>query len=98
MALKKSRSGNGGAKVTFELPATVAPQDAHLCGDFNDWSTTATPLTRRRDGRFTTTLHLEAGRAYRFRYLLDGERWENDWAADGYEANPYGEDDSIVRT
>ncbi len=97
MALKRTRSGQDGTKVTFELPDTVG-QTAHVCGEFNGWSTTATPLTWRRDGRFTATLRLEAGRAYRFRYLLDGERWENDCAADGYEANPYGEDDSIVRT
>jgi hypothetical protein len=42
------------------------------------------------------TVDLEAGRAYRFRYLLDGERWDNDWAADAYIPNSFGGDDSVV--
>ena len=39
---------------------------------------------------------LEAGRQYRFRYWLDNERWENDWAADAYLPNPFGSEDSVV--
>jgi hypothetical protein len=53
-------------------------------------------MQRKPDGGFTVTLDLEAGRAYRFRYLLDGERWENDWTADDYVPNEYGGDDSLV--
>jgi hypothetical protein len=36
------------------------------------------------------------GRAYRFRYLLDGVRWENDWHADDYVLNVHGSHDSVV--
>jgi hypothetical protein len=50
---------------------------------------------RRRRG-FSLTVDLDAGRAYRFRYLLDGQRWDNDWAADAYVANDFGGDDSVV--
>jgi hypothetical protein len=39
---------------------------------------------------------LETGREYRFKYLIDGKRWENDWHADRYEPNIYGTDDSVV--
>jgi len=39
---------------------------------------------------------LDAGRAHRFRYLLDGQRWDNGWAADAYVANDFGGDDSVV--
>jgi hypothetical protein len=42
------------------------------------------------------TVDLAAGRAYRFRYLLDGQRWDNDWAADAYVPNSFGGDDSVV--
>ena len=42
------------------------------------------------------TVDLEAGQAYRFRYLLDGQRWDNDWAADAYQPNDFGGDDSVV--
>ncbi len=42
------------------------------------------------------TVDLDAGRAYRFRCLLDGQRWDNERAADVYVRNDFGEDDSVV--
>jgi hypothetical protein len=54
-------------------------------------------MSPRKDGRFSTTISLEAGQTYRFRYLVDGERWENDWGADGYVPNTFGSEDSIVK-
>ena len=83
--------------VTFELPPDVNAQTACLCGEFNEWSEASHPMERREDGSFTLTLSLQPERQYRFRYLLDGERWENDWAADAYEPNPFGSDDSVVQ-
>lgn len=84
-------------QVTFELPAEVAAQMACLCGEFNEWDESSHPMEHQADGSFTLTLTLEPGRAYRFRYLLDETRWENDWAADDYVPNPYGSDDSLVQ-
>jgi hypothetical protein len=52
-------------------------------------------MQRGEDG-FVAEVSLPAGRVYRFRYLLDGERWENDWAADAYVANEFGGDDSVI--
>ena len=46
--------------------------------------------------RFRTAVGLRASRRWRFRYVLDGERWENDWAADDYLPNSHGADDSVV--
>ncbi len=83
--------------VTFELPPDVNAQTACLCGEFNEWEQSAHPMKRREDGSFTLTLSLQPGHQYRFRYLLDGERWENDWAADAYEPNPFGSEDSVVQ-
>ena len=54
-------------------------------------------MQHRRDGRFSVTVTLEAGRHYRFKYLLDGSRWENDWAADAYVVNQFGTEDSLVK-
>ena len=68
-----------------------------LCGEFNDWSSTANTMKLRKDGRFSTTISLSAGRTYRFKYLLDNNRWENDSAADGYVPNSFGSEDSLVR-
>jgi 1,4-alpha-glucan branching enzyme len=83
-------------RVTFELPRECDAASAVVCGDFNDWSTDSHPLTQRKDGRFSVTIDLAAGRSYRFRYLIDGERWENDWEADTYVPNVYGGEDSVL--
>ena len=49
-----------------------------MCGDWNDWSAGADVMRRDAEGGFSVTVDLDAGRAYRFRYLLDGQRWDND--------------------
>lgn len=64
-------------------------------GNFNAWSTVAHPMTRDANG-LVTEMELLAGRRYRFRYLLDGDRWANDWAADGYVTNHFEGDDSVI--
>lgn len=83
-------------RVTFELPAEVNATDAMLVGEFNDWNTSSTRMKKRPDGGFAATISLKPGTEYRFRYLLDGERWENDHAADRYVPNAHGSDDSVV--
>lgn len=95
--LKKSYSKTGAkCRVTFKLSAEVGAETAALVGEFNDWSATANPMDKLKDGSFSATLSLEAGQSYRFRYLLDGTRWENDWEPDGYATNEHGTDDSLV--
>jgi 1,4-alpha-glucan branching enzyme len=85
-------------KVTFTLPREAAPEAETVCvmGEFNNWSPDATPMKRRTNGDFVASLDLEKGRSYRFRYLIDGWKFENDWEADRYESNPYGGEDSVV--
>jgi Transcription factor WhiB/Glycogen recognition site of AMP-activated protein kinase len=80
-------------RVSFTLPAIDADEVA-LCAEFNDWSHD-TKLTRNGDGSWQTSVRLTPG-VYRYRYLLDGSRWENAWDADDYVPNPYGGDDSLV--
>ena len=82
--------------VTFSLPGEVGAGNVALCGDFNGWSTDNIALRRGGDGAWQVTLPLEPGQSYRFRYLLDGERWENAWQADRYEPNPFGSTNSVV--
>jgi 1,4-alpha-glucan branching enzyme len=96
--LKKSFSRTGkSCRVTFELPPEVDAKDAALCGDFNEWSPGVHPMRQRKDGRFIATVSLKPGRPYRFKYLLDGCRWENDWNADAYVPNDFGTEDSLVK-
>jgi 1,4-alpha-glucan branching enzyme len=82
--------------VTFNLPADVNAQTACLCGEFNDWDQSSHPMKRAKDGSFSLTISLKPGRQYRYRFLLDGERWENDWAAEDYAPNELGSEDSVV--
>jgi len=96
--LRKTYSKTGLiCRVTFDTPRKINSKTVSLCGDFNNWNYKLNPMKQRKDGRFSTTISLESGKAYRFKYLLDGERWENDWAADSYAVNNFGGDDSIVK-
>ncbi len=95
--LKKNYSKTGSTcRVTFKLPKDVSAETVHLCGEFNDWSPAKHPMKKLKDGSFSVTVSLEPGQSYRFRYLLDNERWENDWDADAYVANQYGTEDSLI--
>jgi 1,4-alpha-glucan branching enzyme len=83
-------------RVTFKLQPEINARTVNLCGEFNDWDFVAHPMRRLKNGGFTLILSLHPGRQYRFKYLLDGDRWENDSAADGYVPNAFGSYDSIV--
>ena len=85
------------ARVTFKLPAEVDAKKAALCGDFNEWNKTSHPMRQLKDGGFSLTVSLDTGKAYRYRYWLDGNRWENDWEADDYTPNDFGSDDSVIQ-
>src|SRR5579864_2916249 len=95
---RKTYAKNGAScRVTFELPAEAAAETAALCGDFNDWSPSAHVMVRRKDGRLSVTVPLATGHSYRYRFLVDGQRWENDWAADAYVDNDFGGEDCLLQ-
>jgi hypothetical protein len=54
-------------------------------------------MVRRKDGRLSVTVSLPVDRSYRYRYLIDGTHWENDWDAEMYVHNDYGSEDSLIR-
>ena len=86
MITKKYLKSKPVCKVTFEVKpeqANGAKQIA-LAGEFNGWSADATPLKKSKEGVYKVTLDLEPGKAYEFKYVLNDENWENDWAADSY--------------
>jgi Glycogen recognition site of AMP-activated protein kinase len=85
----------GTVDVRFTLPAEVQADTVALCGEFNNWSTKDIQLERGGDGSWQATVALKPGRSYRYRYLLDGERWESG-QADHYAPNAYGGTDSVV--
>ncbi|MFQ5434503.1 MAG: hypothetical protein ACE5FD_06475 [Anaerolineae bacterium] len=96
---KQYLKSNGWCNVTFRLPKEAA-QDAQLVtivGDFNDWNLSNIKMKRLKNGDFQLTLKLNRDREYRFRYLIDATRWENDWHADQYVPNAFGCEDSLVK-
>ena len=96
--LKKSYSKTKrSCRVTFDFPPQAKAKRVALCGEFNDWNPSANPMKLRKDGRFSTTVSMAANRAYRFKYLVDNQRWENDSAADSYVPNEFGSEDSLIR-
>ena len=96
--IKREPAGKKGfVRITFELPSNMWAERVNLVGEFNDWDTTATPMSRTRsDANWKVTLELEEGKQYRFRYLVDGKEWLNDWHADDHVDNPYGSYDSVI--
>jgi 1,4-alpha-glucan branching enzyme len=83
--IEKESAKSGRVRVTFELPAALWVERVNLVGEFNDWDTTSTPMTRdRTHDDWRVTVELPVGRRYLFRYLLDGQEWLNEWHADDY--------------
>ncbi len=87
-------------KVSFRLDAPEASgaKTVQLLGDFNNWDKTAKPMTALKTNDFTATLELETGKAYEFRYLINGSVWKNDPQADYFAANNYGQENSVIST
>lgn len=84
--------------VTFTLTTegSGAARTVCLVGDFNNWDCRAAPMRKLKNGTFSASITLEPGQEYQFRYLLDGQRWENDGAADKYVWNEFGSENSVV--
>ena len=53
-------------------------------------------MEKKKD-KWEITKRLKPENNYRFRYLIDGEIWKNDDAADAYEPNEFGTEDSVVK-
>jgi glycosidase len=79
--------------VTFVYEPGDDPSQVFLAGQFNNWSTDATPM-QRLDGRFEVTLLLPLGR-YQYKYVADG-RWITDETADDFHPDGYGGRNSVV--
>lgn len=99
MSLKKQYlKSKDQCKVTFRVPKAAAPgaKTVHIVGEFNAWSTVATPMKRLKSGEFTVIVDLVPGQAYQFRYLIDQTTWENDWEADRYVRSDFGDFENSV--
>ena len=82
--------------VEFAIPPSVGGSYAEVVGEFLSW--VPFPMTKEPDGSFTATVRLEARRCWRYRFLIDGEHWMNDWTAEDYITNSDGSTMSLLRT
>ncbi len=81
-------------KVTFILEQDSLDGRVAVVGDFSDWDATAVPMAYK-GGKRVATVALVPGRRYGFRYLTEQRQWLNDEAADAYEPNKSGVENSI---
>ena len=85
------------APKTLSVSFALLKPDAKgvsLCGDFNGWSPTATPMKRHGDGHWGTAIALAPGR-YQYKFIVDGE-WIADPAAQKNVPNEHGSLNSVI--
>lgn len=81
--------GMNGVKFTYSDPYA---KSVYLAGDFNNWSTDATPLKKDKDGLWYVVIPLEAGK-YDYKFVVDG-KWISDPDNPATEG-PYG--NSVIK-
>ncbi|QBY03644.1 1,4-alpha-glucan branching protein [Thalassotalea sp. HSM 43] len=96
MLSKKFFKTKDEAEITFDF-AREDVTSVELYADFNDWQPIAMKFVKSSNS-FKTKVRLPKDSEYQFRYLLNGQEWENDYKADCYLANDFGSDNSIVST
>jgi hypothetical protein len=79
--------------VSFALLEPNAKRVA-LCGDFNGWSPSATPMKRDKDGHWAKTVSLAPGR-YQYKFVVDGQ-WMPDPQAHESVWNYHGTLNSVL--
>ena len=77
---------SGAFECQFSFQPTRAVTRVNLAGDFNAWSTTATPMSRGDDGVWRVSMQLAAGERF-YKFVVDGSTWLAD------ERNPRKQDD-----
>ena len=94
MITKKYLKSKPVVKVTFDVAADA--KKVFLAGEFNDWSTDATPMKKSKEGTFRASLDLEAGKEYQFKYVTSEEIWLNDESADKYITSDIAENSVVA--
>lgn len=96
---KQFAKNNVECKVTFQVPAELlnGSKSASVAGEFNGWDAEANPVKITK-GVGSVSITLPVGKEFQYKFIIDGQRWENDPEADKYISNEYGEANSIVET
>jgi predicted flap endonuclease-1-like 5' DNA nuclease len=93
--LKKANTEKKSYTVTFTYDSAYAKK-VQLLGDFNAWSESSASM-KGKNGTFSVSLELPSDAVFQFRYLIDGQSWDNDSHADYYVDSPFsGIQNSVV--
>jgi len=65
-----------------------------LVGDFNHWNSAARPLKRDSGGLWKVKIRLAPG-SYQYKFVINGERWEEDPLNQHRVMNEHGTHNSI---
>jgi len=77
----KNDMGGNGVKFSLDTSSWAQqPASISLAGDFNAWSSTATPM-KKEGNVWTVTLPLSPG-VHQYKFVADGQRWLQDPKAD----------------
>lgn len=89
------RAGPDLVRHQFVLVAPEA-ESVSVVGDFNDWDSGRTPLTRTdADGVWIIEVELEGGR-HLYSFVIDGERWIPDARAPRAPDDDFGRPSSVL--
>lgn len=67
-----------------------------VAGDFNDWNWAKHRCTRHADGIWRTALPMLATGCYRYKFVIDGTRWQEDPGNGMKEPDEYGGFNSLL--
>lgn len=84
-------------EVTFTYDRPEAGSVALVCEE-QGWDALAMKRSARGKGPWALKVRLPRSRRIQYRYLVDGESWENDPFADAWEPNHIDGDNSVVST
>jgi 1,4-alpha-glucan branching enzyme len=90
MALKNGKNGNQVQTFRFTAPDATS---VLLVGDFTHWQKQGIPMRKDKDGTWSATVRLAAGR-HTYRFIVDGE-WRDDPECAVRAPNPFGSLDMI---
>jgi 1,4-alpha-glucan branching enzyme len=79
-------------KQTFHFRSPAA-RSVLLVGDFTHWQERGIPMSRGKDGIWTTSVELQPGK-HTYRFIVDGE-WRDDPECRIRVDNPYGGHDMV---
>jgi 1,4-alpha-glucan branching enzyme len=101
-AVEEVRPAAGGDVWASDVAVATAfvlrrPEAARVTvvGDFNRWNPDATPLERRMDGTWTTSVPLAPGR-HAYAFVIDGVTWTPDPRLPVTRDVDYGRDHSVL--